>query len=97
CNYIILGHQISHHLREFHGIQGADHVRVDCSWDYCDRTISKENLARHVQEAHRKCSRAHTTSTPTREPVQVSGGRCQSHYFLLRMIDADCAISGISI
>ncbi|KAG0699262.1 hypothetical protein DFH29DRAFT_937577 [Suillus ampliporus] len=52
CNHIFDSHGLADHLREFHGIQGADHSRVYCMWNYCNMELNKENLSRHVEEMH---------------------------------------------
>ncbi|KAG1845319.1 hypothetical protein DFJ58DRAFT_801181 [Suillus subalutaceus] len=52
CNYPFLAHELSAHLREYHGIRGADKLRVHCSWNDCNKELNKESLSRHVEERH---------------------------------------------
>lgn len=54
CNELIRGHDTSKHLRNCHGIKGADDLRVSCCWQGCNMVLNKEGLTRHVQGAHLK-------------------------------------------
>ncbi|KAG0699266.1 hypothetical protein DFH29DRAFT_937585 [Suillus ampliporus] len=52
CDHIFHGHELSAHLRKFHGIQGPDNLHIYCLWDSCNMELNKENLSRHVEEKH---------------------------------------------
>ncbi|KAG2061079.1 hypothetical protein BDR06DRAFT_397548 [Suillus hirtellus] len=54
CNDLFYGHNLSHHLRERHGIHGPDNARVFCQWRSCDMEVNKESLTRHIEEKHMK-------------------------------------------
>ncbi|KAG2352261.1 hypothetical protein BDR07DRAFT_1438574 [Suillus spraguei] len=52
CDYLFFAHELSTHLREYHGIRGADKLRVHCCWNGCHKELKKESLSRHVEEKH---------------------------------------------
>ncbi|KAG2126658.1 hypothetical protein BD769DRAFT_1461326 [Suillus cothurnatus] len=52
CNALICGRNLSVHLREAHGIYGADKDRVVCQWEFCNKELNKESLTRHLEETH---------------------------------------------
>ncbi|OAX30802.1 hypothetical protein K503DRAFT_788231 [Rhizopogon vinicolor AM-OR11-026] len=52
CNDLFHGNDLSAHLRDAHGIRGADKSFVCCQWDQCNSVMKKESLVRHVEERH---------------------------------------------
>lgn len=52
CNHIIFAQRLSTHLRECHGIRGANKMLVNCLWDYCNSELNEEMLSRHVESVH---------------------------------------------
>ncbi|KAG0699268.1 hypothetical protein DFH29DRAFT_937589 [Suillus ampliporus] len=52
CNHFIRGYELPTHLREAHGVRGADKLYVECKWDHCGRGMKKESLSRHIEETH---------------------------------------------
>jgi hypothetical protein len=52
CNHEFSLQGLSLHLREIHGIRGADSLRVYCAWENCTKEINKESLTRHVKSQH---------------------------------------------
>lgn len=52
CNHEFSRQSISDHLRQFHGIRGADTMRVRCYWHGCGKELNRGNLLRHVKETH---------------------------------------------
>ncbi|KAG2352262.1 hypothetical protein BDR07DRAFT_892023 [Suillus spraguei] len=52
CNDLIFGRDTSVHLRNCHGIRGADELLVRCCWEGCTETVKKESITRHVQAVH---------------------------------------------
>ncbi|KIK44150.1 hypothetical protein CY34DRAFT_802948 [Suillus luteus UH-Slu-Lm8-n1] len=52
CGDLIRGCNLNAHLRQVHGVRGADKDRMFCRWRSCNREFNKENLARHIEEIH---------------------------------------------
>ncbi|KAG1830563.1 hypothetical protein EV424DRAFT_1375355 [Suillus variegatus] len=60
-----LDHELSAHLREYHGIRGGDKLRVRCSWEDCTQELNKENLLRHMKGTHLKVAYSCDTCNKT--------------------------------
>lgn len=52
CGIPVLGDQFSMHLRDYHGVTGADKIRMRCCWVRCGTSMNKESMVRHVEEMH---------------------------------------------
>ncbi|KAG2107167.1 uncharacterized protein F5147DRAFT_209590 [Suillus discolor] len=65
CSYPFLDHELSAHLREYHGIRGGDKSRVCCSWEDCTQELNKENLSKHVKGTHLKVAYSCDTCNKT--------------------------------
>ncbi|OJA19530.1 hypothetical protein AZE42_06608 [Rhizopogon vesiculosus] len=52
CNDLFRGNDLSAHLRDVHGIRGADKSPVCCRWNRCNLAMKKESIVRHVEERH---------------------------------------------
>lgn len=52
CDDLIIGCNLNTHLRQVHGVHGADKDRMLCRWRSCYKELNKENLARHIEETH---------------------------------------------
>ncbi|KAG1798481.1 uncharacterized protein HD556DRAFT_186200 [Suillus plorans] len=65
CSYPFLDHELSAHLREYHGIRGGDKLRVRCSWEDCTQELNKENLLRHMKGTHLKVAYSCDTCNKT--------------------------------
>ncbi|KAG2032696.1 kinase-like domain-containing protein [Suillus americanus] len=52
CNALIPRRDVSSHLREAHGTHDSKALTIKCRWNHCDIYLRRENLYRHVSEAH---------------------------------------------
>ncbi|KAJ8582278.1 hypothetical protein M405DRAFT_885376 [Rhizopogon salebrosus TDB-379] len=78
CNHEFSLQDLSLHLREIHGIRGADSLRVHCAWENCNTELNKESLKRHVKSQH--LSIVHPCNTcPRRYTRQYGLNQHQPH------------------
>ncbi|KAG9315378.1 hypothetical protein JVU11DRAFT_4525 [Chiua virens] len=52
CNVLVLGEDVTDHLRAAHNSGEYEGERLTCLWDGCEETFRKGSLVRHVQEKH---------------------------------------------
>ena len=52
CQHEFYGRDLSAHLREVHGLGGAENSPVTCAWHGCTAVLNRGNLARHVKSKH---------------------------------------------